>query len=519
MKISKIDYRATGAFSSLLTDYIAQDPKLTPFYNRYPALENFKSQMQEKQFSGEQRTNLINSLQRQYASVLNIQAEVQQNLELLKKPTTYTVTTGHQLNIFTGPLYFVYKIISTINLAKQLKSAYPECDFVPVYWMATEDHDFAEVNHFTLFGKPYSWETDQKGAVGRFSTESMSELLASLPEHYPLFEEAYTQSATLADATRVITHALFGQYGLVAIDGDDKELKQAFKPVIRKELQEQSSQKLVNEVSDKLAEHYKPQVMSREINLFYLDENLRERLVLEDGQYKVLNTTLTFSPAEIEKLIEETPEKFSPNVILRPLYQEMVLPNLAYIGGGAEVTYWCQLKGVFDANGVTYPMVMLRNSALYISKPNANRRQKLNLSIEDLFKDTAALKKQIMAQFEQEELTLEAERKQIESVFEQITQLANKVDPTLAKTVAAEAQKTQNSLMMLEKKLVKANETKYETYFSQLTGLKEKLFPNGTLQERVDNLLTYQTNNPEFIQNLIEAFNPLENKFTVLEEE
>jgi len=519
MKITKLDYSAIGAFSALVTDYLAHNSKLEAFYHRIPDIKSFGEQIKEKQFNPEHRKVLCRELTRQYNTVANLHPAVRQNLELLAQPTTYTVTTGHQLNIFTGPLYFIYKIITTINLARQLKETYPEYNFVPVYWMATEDHDFAEVNHFTLFGKPYAWESTQKGAVGRFSLHDMAPLLAALPEIDPIFTQAYTQHKNLASATCAITQALFGAYGLVALDGDSPELKQIFAPVIKKELQEQTSHSQVSQVSDKLAEYYKPQVMSREINLFYLDNGLRERIVREDGIFKVLNTDLTFSLAEIEKLAEENPEKFSPNVILRPLYQEMVLPNLAYIGGGAEVSYWFQLKGVFHTFGVTYPIILLRNSALYISKANVNRLQKLQLTATDIFKDTNTLKKQITSQLEQQEISLADEKKQVSSIFGQIAQLAIAIDGTLTKTVAAEAQKMQNALEMLEKKLVKANDTKYETYFNQLTNLKEKLFPSGTLQERVDNLLSYSTNNPHFISDLVAAFDPLDGKFTVLEEE
>lgn len=519
MKITKTDYSATGAFSSLITDYLAQNPKLKPFYNRFPSITAFAGQLQEKQLSTEKREVLVRVLQQQYAVMENIHPAIRQNINLLAQPDTYTVTTGHQLNIFTGPLYFIYKIITTINLAQQLKAAYPAYHFVPVYWMATEDHDFAEINHFTLFGKTYTWETNQKGAVGRFSTESLPELLSALPEQYPLFTQAYTQYKTLTDATRAIVQDLFGQYGLVALDGDSPELKQQFQMVIKEELFSQVSHKLVTAVSDELAQYYKPQVMSREINLFYLEDGLRERITLENDQYRVLNTDLVFLRPEMEKLVAESPEKFSPNVILRPLYEEMVLPNLAYIGGGAEVAYWFQLKGIFEYFKVTYPVIMLRNSALYITKPNATRMHKLNLVPVDLFKDMATLKKQITAQFEADGINIENEKKQVETAFNLIAQLAAGIDPTLTKTVAAEAQKTQNALAVLEKKLVKANDTKYETYFHQLATLKDKLFPGGTLQERIDNLLSYQTNNPDFIKHLIEAFDPLDGKFTFLEEE
>lgn len=519
MKISKIDYRATGAFSALVTDYLDQDPRLTPFYHRFPTLAAFEEQIREKQFPAAHRPILVGELKRQYGSLAEVHPAVVRHLDLLAQPTTFTVTTGHQLNLFTGPLYFIYKIVSAINLARALKTAYPAYDFVPVYWMATEDHDFAEVNHFTLFGKPHTWNTDQKGAVGRFATDSMVDLLQQLPEIEEVYKQAYRRHGNLADATRDLTHTLFGRYGLVNVDGDNRALKALFAPVIRQELLEQTSHALVAHTSAQLARYYKPQVMSREINLFFLDQGLRERIVQEGEGFKVLHANLVFSREEITQLVDSAPEKFSPNVVLRPVYQEMVLPNLAYIGGGAEVAYWFQLKAVFEAFGVVYPCVLLRDSGMIINRPSAIRMQKLNLSPADLFQDLLALKRQVASHFAHDGLNLAPEQEAIEAVFARITQLATRIDPTLTKTVAAEAQKTHNALLVLEKKLVKANDVKYEVFFNQLTNLKEKLFPNATLQERVENVFTYQTNNPDFIPQLVAAFNPLESKFTILTEE
>lgn len=520
MKISQLDYSATNAFSSLVIDYLQQNPKLASFYHRFPTLENLKEQLTEKQFTPEQRNVLCQELENQYASLPEVPANVRKNLDLLQQENTFTITTGHQLSLFTGPLYFIYKIITAVKTAQQLQQQYPQYNFVPVYWMATEDHDFAEINHFTLFGKTYTWETDQKGAVGRFKTDSIFSLIESLPEHYPLFEKAYTEFDTLAAATRFLANELFGAFGLVSLDADAPALKQALKPVIKNELAEQTASKLISATNEKLATAgYKTQVTPREINLFYLDNGLRERLVLEADRYRVLNTDLTFSQQELLDLVETQPEKFSPNVILRPLYQEILLPNLCYIGGGAEIAYWFQLKDLFDYYQVPFPVLMLRNSGLYINKNHANRLQKLDLQPTDLFQDLPVLKKQVTAAYQEEELHLAEEKKQVEAAFAQVEKLAAAIDPTLTKSVAAEAQKAFNALTVLEKKIVKANDTKYETVYNQLTSLKDKLFPNGTLQERMDNLLTYQTNNPNFIHQLYEAFDPFTAKFTVLEEE
>ncbi|MER2997243.1 bacillithiol biosynthesis cysteine-adding enzyme BshC [Pontibacter populi] len=520
MKITKMDYAATGAFSQTIADYLSQNDKLKSFYSRFPTIAAFEAQLQQKSFSPDQREVLHKALQEQYSAVTDINPKVQQNIDLLLQPNTYTVTTGHQLNIFTGPLYFVYKIITAINTCKQLQAHYPNYNFVPVYWMATEDHDFAEINHFNLFGKGYRWESEQTGAVGRFNLDGLDKVLDELPEQFPVFEEAYRNSKTLADATRAITHSLFGEYGLVTIDGDHAELKKALTPIVEKELTENLSHKLVSETSAQLEEAgYKSQVYSREINLFYLEDGLRERIVEENDNYKVLNTDISFNKEEILQLAKDHPEQFSPNVILRPLYEELILPNLAYIGGGAEVVYWFQLKKVFENYNVAFPLLMLRNSAMYINRGNASRMHKLGLTPEELFKSYLELKKHLSGQLHDEEITLEAQRQTIEAAFKEIEKLAQTIDATLVKAVAAEEQKAHNALQMLEKKLSKARDSKHEQTFKQLENLKEKLFPGGSLQERHDNLLSIQANNPDFIAALVDAFDPLEFKFTILEEE
>ncbi|AMM51173.1 bacillithiol biosynthesis cysteine-adding enzyme BshC [Rufibacter sp. DG15C] len=519
MKVSCIDYSATGAFSKLVVDYLNRDAKLQPFYQHFPEVSAFSKIMEERQYPAAQRQVLVEELQRQYQGV-EVPEAVQANISALSQEQTYTITTGHQLNIFTGPLYFIYKIVTAITAARALQQAYPDQTFVPVYWMATEDHDFAEVNHFTLFGKTYTWESEEKGAVGRFATDGLNEILDALPEQYELFEEAYTNSSTLAEATRKIVTGLFGAYGVVCIDGDSPAFKRLFIPAAQKELTEQASYKAITRTNEALqAQGYKPQVMTREINLFYLDNQLRERIVQEDGHYKVLNTPLVFTEAEILQHLQEHPERFSPNVVLRPLYQEMVLPNLAYIGGGAEVAYWFQLKGIFEAFQVPFPAVMLRNSAMYLTKPNAQRLEKLGLTPLEMFREMPELKKRLAELLNQEELSLEAQRHALETAYKQVEELAQSIDPTLVKAVGAEAQKASQSLQMLEKKLNKAIENKNDTAYNQLANLKDKLFPTGVLQERVDNLLSYQTNNPDFIQHLVEAFQPFAHQFTVLQED
>ncbi|KUG07950.1 bacillithiol biosynthesis cysteine-adding enzyme BshC [Solirubrum puertoriconensis] len=526
MPVHCLPYAATGAFSAFVADYLKQEPKLQPFYHRFPTLEAFAAQLEEKraQYPAATRERLQNALRRQLGALPELHPAVQTNLGLLAQETTFTVTTGHQLNLLTGPLYFIYKIATVVKLCRQLKEQYPQFDFVPVYWMASEDHDFAEVNHLHLFGKKLEWQAEQTGGpVGRMPLAGLSEqVLAQLPAEVPAaFREAYEQSQTLAEATRRLTHTLFGQYGLLSIEPDDAELKQVLAPVMAAELRTQAAYHAVQATDVALeAAGYKPQVYARPLNLFYLtNTGKRERLELEDGHVVVRNTDIRWTTDEAVAHAQEQPECFSPNVVLRPLYQEMLLPNLCYVGGGAEVAYWLQLKSVFEHYQVPMPMVLLRNSALYVGRTHLGKLRKLGLGTNDLFRPLPELKKQVAASLGQEEVSLAEQQEQLAAAFAAVSALAQRLDPTLVKTVAAEQQKVTGIVAGLEKRLSKAAEAKHETAYNQLSGLKEKLFPAGSLQERHDNVLSIVVNNPSFIDQLVGAFDPLALEFTVIEEE
>ena len=525
-----LSYAETGAFSGLLTDYLAQKPALAPFYHRFPSLENFAGQIEEKKsaYTPEARKRLVSALRDQYSLASDPEPAIEANLLLLSEPNTFTITTGHQLSLFTGPLYFIYKIVTAIKMARDLKVAYPQYDFVPVYWMATEDHDFAEINHFSLFSKMYSWDAANTGGpVGRLPLNGLAEVLSQLPPEVPAaFQKAYAESKNLAEATRRLTDALFGEFGLVTLDADRPHLKQALVPLLEQEIKEQVSNATIQATNARLiAAGYKPQVYSRPINLFFInDEGKRERLEPDaDGadcvEVTIRNTARCHNREELLALARQHPEQFSPNVVLRPIYQEILLPNLASMGGAAEVAYWFQLKDVFAAFGVLMPIVLPRNSAQYISRANAGKLKKLGLSTSDSFRPLPELKKQVGAALGQEEVSLKEQQQVLAAAFQQVQDVAQRLDPTLVKTVAAEAQKAAASLAGLEKRLSKAAETKHETAYTQLTALKEKLFPNGGLQERTDNVLSILINNPGFIQQLLDAFEPLALEFTVLEEE
>ncbi len=518
MQLHKIALADTHSFNSFYLDYISQKDSLKNSYHRFPFVQNFKEQIAEKATSFPQanRDILVKEITRQYEGI-KISGKVSENIKSLREPITFTVTTGHQLNVFTGPLYFIYKIVTVINTCKVLEEQYPHYNFVPVYWMASEDHDYDEVKSFRLYGKKYSWETNQTGAVGRFDPKSLSKLIDELPGDVSLFKTAYTKKKTLADATRSYVNELFGNEGLMVVDADNRELKSLFKSVIHDDLFNHSPKKLVEEKNQQLESlGYHPQVFARDINFFYLDKNIRHRIEKKDEGFVVVDTPLKFSSQEIEKLIENEPEKFSPNVILRPLYQEMILPNLAYVGGPAEVVYWLQLKGVFDYFKTPFPILMPRNFAAVMDEPTKKKFDKTGLELKDLFEDKNYLFNHWISKNSSSNLSLGKEIHEIEEVFKLVKGQASMIDVTLNKHVDAKALHAIQSLQVIERKMLRAEKRKHEEKLKQVEAIKDFLFPNGSPQERTDNFLNFYQQDPQFIQKLIQHFDPLDFRFNVL---
>jgi uncharacterized protein YllA (UPF0747 family) len=260
----QIPFSQASNFPKLFIDYIARNPQLSDFYDSFPDLDGFKETIAKRKFN--HRKELVEALKNQYQVIIN-----PPNIDILLDENTFTVTTGHQLNIFTGPLYVIYKIVSTINLAKKLKDAFPAHHFVPVYWMATEDHDFEEISYFNLFGQKHKWETEQKGGVGRMNPSELLQIIEGLRDKPEVFARAYGENSTLAGAVTQYMNELFGAEGLVCIDGDDRVLKSLFAPIMKKDIVGNAAEKIVAETSGRLENlGYKTQIHARNINFFYL---------------------------------------------------------------------------------------------------------------------------------------------------------------------------------------------------------------------------------------------------------
>lgn len=524
-----IPYAQTGYFSKLICDYLDQRPELSSFYGRFPEKEQLLEQLKEKRqaFPDSHRQVLVAALSDQYKGV-EISEATEENIKALGDPNTFTITTGHQLNLFTGPSYFLYKIFSVINLCKQMQQISPDHRFVPIYWMATEDHDFDEIDHFSSAGKRYQWKRDASGPVGRLDTNGLDEVLDQLKldwgksqmgkELLDLFETSYLKHQDLATATRHLANSLFTRYGLVIVDGDDAALKGLFAPAVKQELSQGTSFKTVTATTERLKElDYPGQVHPREINLFYILDGLRGRIVQEEEGYSVVDTDLRFSSEQMQSELDAHPERFSPNALLRPLYQEIILPNLCYIGGGGELAYWFQLKDCFEAFDVPFPILLLRNSLQLITVRQEEKLEKLDVPVPQLFQKPEALTAWYTKQLSELPIDFSKQRAHLEAQFKDLFELAKKTDASFVGAVGAQQKKQLNGLDHLEKRLLRAEKRRHADRLQRLNAIHQQLFPNGHLQERMTNFSELYLEHGRALLDELEAHtDPLNGAFTVL---
>lgn len=524
-----IPYSQTGFFSPLVTDYLSQDNGLQSFYTYTPDETGIKQAIADRANYPVNRKVLVNTLQAQYSEVACCDA-VKDNIAALDNEHTYTICTAHQPNLLTGYLYFIYKIAHAIQLARHLNEQYPDKHFVPVYYMGSEDNDLDELGTFHYGGKKYIWDGNgQQGAVGRMNTHTLKNLLDDLfkvlgpPSEYTeqlkdLIQQAYLHHHTIGAATRYLVNELFGQYGLVVLDPDDTAFKKEILHVIKDDLLNHTANDIVSRQAARLAEQYKSQAYPRDINLFYLHDNLRERIEKSGDAWTVLNTDITWTEDELLAELEAHPERFSPNVILRGLLQESILPNIAFIGGGAEVAYWLQLKELFTHSKVFYPVIMLRQSVLWIEPKAAELQQKLGITTQELFKPYEELAKAHVSDHTEHNLSTVDEQNTLEAVIKQLKDKAVLLDPTLGPSAEAALAKIKHQFAVLEQKMLRAEKRKHETELQRIAKLKNMLFPNNSLQERIENFIEYYPlHGLAFIDTIVRSIAPLKNEFLVID--
>lgn len=524
-----IDYECTNAFSALAIDYLQQHHSLGSFYQHSPDLSGIESAIRERAHFNTDRRTLVEVLNRQYGDT-NIAEKVKINIQRLSERNVFTICTAHQPNLFTGYLYFIYKIVHAIKIADELNSRYSDYHFVPVYYMGSEDNDLEELNHIFLNGEKLTWDTTQTGAVGRMKSTRLDLLIERIGGELGVYQhgssliallrQCYLESATMQEATFKFVNRLFGAYGLIVIIADDVLFKQKMLKVFDDDLFTQTPAALVAETARQLTERYFAQVNPRDINLFYMKDNLRGRIVrIEDG-YEVHHSDIRFTRDQLKEELKKHPERFSPNVVLRGLFQETILPNIVFIGGGSEIAYWLELKALFQYYEVPYPLLLQRNSFLVVETKARRLMEKLELDTKEIFRDESAILNEIVRAKTPHQLTLEKETEQLIKIYKSIASLAGAIDVTLIRHVNALETKALKPLNNLEKKMLRAEKQRFAIQRGQVQKLKSLLFPRNGLQERVENLLPYYARyGQSFIEMIYQHSPTFQKKFVVLFEE
>lgn len=519
MKVEEIGIRESNQFPEIVCDYLEGNPFLMPFYAHQPVIDSYADAIKIKSnFSAEKRRILTEELAKTYEQFgveLEDTSAVKQNITRLNNSNTFTITTGHQLCLLGGPMYVHFKIQSAIKLAAQLKQVYPDCHFVPVFWMASEDHDFAEVNHVKLFGKTFTWDKNSRQQpVGRLDLEGIDKVfdemlpLARSDEQKRMLDacfESYLNSKTLAQATLKYFHNYYKQFGLVIIEPDNKVLKKEFEATIANDVTQRQNFKLLKQTNLLLKPNYKPQVNGREINFFYISELGRNLIKHENGEYIIGDRVEVYSKDEILQEITEHPERFSPNVVMRPLFQESILPNLAYLGGPGEISYWLQLKSIFEYNQIPLPVLHLRESFIILGKGLVGKLAKLGLKVKDLLQPENQLIEHFV-RVRNSDNAAESVSGEILQLTQDLIDKVKTIDTRLGSDLIKWKSEQDKYLTNIVKRLNQLRKDSLSSETDKLLKIRQSLLPEGLLAERSESFLAIQLQSQA---NIIEVLLPI----------
>lgn len=480
------DFKQFSSFSKAFTNQYNFSSLLS---NPLHSVEDLKRQAELKisTYSTDKRQVLVNTLKSQMES--SASESQLQNLTLLSNSNTVTITTGHQLTLFGGPLYLVYKVMHVVKLVEEFNANSSTQKAVPVFWMASEDHDFDEISNAFLFNQELKWNSEQTGAVGRMNTSDFKVVFEQFSALFAGKETAIQELLSIpvnenyADYfQRFLTH-LFADYGVLVLQPDNHSLKEQFLPVILSELDNDHSLKSV-EISNKELEKlgFQPQAIAKNCNLFLLKDGKRTRIdrvtkgCAVDGEI--------YSLEQLVHMAQSRPEDFSPNVILRPVYQETILPNICYVGGAGEMAYWVQLKGVFEEKKTLFPVIAQRNSVILVDGGTEKKLAAINLSWTDFKDDKEELKKAQLKLWSGEDVDFTEIRSALDGLKNEMISKASQTDKSLESFAEAEVVRLQKQIENFEQRVVKQVKQKNEVQLKQIDGISDKLFPSGGLQER-----------------------------------
>jgi bacillithiol biosynthesis cysteine-adding enzyme BshC len=526
MHTDSFSYNELNQLSFKDKTYQLEYTRLKDFIAYSPNINGLLKAIDERKRFQVDRKLLVKEIKRQYSDSVLSKA-LADNIESLNNEDTFTIITAHQPSLFTGPLYYIYKIFSAINLAEEMSQKSGKT-IVPVFINGSEDHDFEEINHTYLYGKKVEWSNNQGGPVGRLSLNAIAETIAEIEQilgdkpkskaFVASLKKSLSASKNYNEFVFHTLHDLFNEYGLIVVNMDNTAFKTCFSAIMEKELINPVAKDLVNKTQASLSEiSFSDQAFARDINLFYINEHGRNRIEKIDNDYHIVDTDIIFSKSALLQELKNNPISFSPNVILRPLYQEMIFPNIAYVGGGGEIAYWVERKSLFDYYNVFFPTLIRRNSAMIIPAHIQKNMDKLNVRLEELLDNEDTVIKNYVYKNAGIELDFSSEKSEIENLFQTIAEKAESIDPTLKASILGEATSQIKKIDQIEARIRKAVKQKEETQIKQLIKIYQYLFPNQGLQERQANMLEFFTNEDfDFFKILKEELHPLQKEFKAI---
>jgi bacillithiol synthase len=515
-----LDFRrlpsSSGGFSELFLDYLYDYPKVQEYFaGNFRDTASFDSACIRQAAVPRDRQTLASVAGEQQKRFGCGQPSID-NAARLANPETFAVVTGQQVGLYGGPLYTVYKALTAVQLAANLTRQFPQRTFVPVFWLEGEDHDFAEMNHAGLFDPEYKITTvsylpggvvpeRNLGAVGAIAfdetfaaTLEATEAALGKSEFTPailgMLKEAYQPGATFLSAFAGWMARLFGERGLVIIDPSDPRLKKIVGPVFEKELESYpKSSQLVIAQSAELEERYHAQIKAKSLNLFMFHKGGRYLIEPRETDFSLKGTRAFFSKDDVMKLAKEQPEALSPNVILRPLCQDTLLPTIAYVAGPSEVAYFAQLRPVYEAFGIPLPVIYPRASVSIVQSSAVRTMEKYGLDIEAFYGDISRVSSAVADQISEIKLEplFEDSLGKIRDSLGEVRFGLNEIDPTLLGPLENTVGKIESLLSVLKEKSLAAQRKRNETAVRQVERAAAVLLPEGSLQERQVNILYY----------------------------
>jgi len=511
-----INFSDIPGHQNLFLDYLYEFENVSDFYmydfrNRENYLKIFKNITENRRNLSPDISSVISE---QYSNLAPTEL-TEKNLKKLSDKKTLAIVTGQQVGILGGPLYTFYKIITAIKLSRFLSERYDDYNFVPVFWLEGDDHDFNEVRSIKIIDEGNSLSTigykeqveedDSKQSVGFIKFDSSitdffknlssglkeTEFKASLIEE---LKDFYLEGKTFKEAFRDLVFKYFDKYGLVIFDPQDSEVKRLLKPIFKKEITDfrLHTEKLVH-LSATLEELYHAQVKVKPVNLFLMVDEGRHSIEPVENEYKLRRKRKSFTQEQILELLENEPEKFSPNVLLRPICQDFLLPTAFYIGGPSEISYFAQIKPLYEFYGIVPPIIYPRSSATILENPIANILEKHTVDINDIFIDVENVKKKIINSVEESSIDemFDGLTKHVETAFDELKEKLIDLDKTIADSSNRYRDKIFGSINELKSKAEKAQQKKYEVTLRQIDRAAVNLFPNSNLQERELNFVYF----------------------------